>query len=119
LLDANPEREIESRLARGQPRAGDVVATRPRPASGEKRILDSPKGVSDDTPGATRLGQSLSTPERASVHSHAPLRVPKATRTTQLWSNLPLVPTTMRRARIHALFPYSDHCFNHSERDYI
>jgi hypothetical protein len=59
LVEANPERETESRLTRGQPRAGDTVVTGPRPASGEKRIFDSPKGVSNDAPGATRLDQSL------------------------------------------------------------
>jgi hypothetical protein len=50
-LEANPSdsykvipgRETQSRLARGQPQAGDVITTRPRPNSGGGGIHDSPE----------------------------------------------------------------------------
>jgi hypothetical protein len=52
--EANPGRETQSRLARGQPRAGDAVTTRPRPTSGGRRNQDSPRGQ-------TRAGDTVTT----------------------------------------------------------
>jgi hypothetical protein len=40
-LMVNPGRETQSRLARGQPRAGDAVTTRPRPTSGGRHSHNS------------------------------------------------------------------------------
>jgi hypothetical protein len=42
-LEDNPEQEMQSRLARGRPRAGDSVMTRSWPTQGGRRSHDSPE----------------------------------------------------------------------------
>jgi hypothetical protein len=44
-LEANLGREIQSRLARGQPWVGDAVTARSRPTSDKQHISDLPKAT--------------------------------------------------------------------------
>jgi hypothetical protein len=45
--DANPRRETQSRLTRGQPCAGDIVMTRSRPTSVGDTVTARPRPTSD------------------------------------------------------------------------
>jgi hypothetical protein len=67
---------------------GNTFPTRPRSASGEKCISDSPEGVSGDALGATCLGQPLQSQNaRSNIHlSHYGCQSQQ--RATQLLSNL-------------------------------
>jgi hypothetical protein len=58
--EADPGRETQSRLTRGQPRTGDAIITHPRTTSGERCSHDSPE---------TNLGRQ--------THSHSPQAKPR------------------------------------------
>jgi hypothetical protein len=47
--------ETQSRLARGHPRAGDAVTTRPRPTTGGRHSHDSPDDISGYAPEGVQL----------------------------------------------------------------
>jgi hypothetical protein len=95
--EASPRRDTQSRLARGQPRAGGTVTTRPRPTSIGRHNSDSPEVVSCDAPRATRLSQPLWF-QNVRWYVHLPRSgCQRQQRTTRLWYNLTLPPTTMHR----------------------
>jgi hypothetical protein len=62
---ANLGRETQSRLAQGQPRAGDALTTRLRPTSDKQRIFDSREGILGDAPEGAQL--SRATPQTNSA----------------------------------------------------
>jgi hypothetical protein len=99
--EANPGHETQSRLTRGQPRAGNAFPTRLRPVSGQKRISDSPEGVSRATLRELPASANHFDPRTCVRTFTCPAEGAKVNKwTTRLQSNLPLPPTTMHMARI-------------------
>jgi hypothetical protein len=112
-------RETKSRLARGHPRAENIIVTRPRPASGKMHISDSPEDASDDAqklPASTNHSSS-ETCVRTFIYPAEGAKVNKGQHDYGL-----IYFHHTRRCIGHeyrALFPHSDHYFNCSEHGYI
>jgi hypothetical protein len=102
--------------------------TRPKPTSGGRRsrdspmamhIPDSPEGVSGDAPGATAWANHPNS--RTCVCTFTCTAEGIKVNKGRHGCGIIYLYHTRRftRCEYGALFPDSDHCFNHSERDYM